>query len=55
MQFEEGETPYERFRGGEIELKVFSVNDGHLLMQFRREMIEERQRLQVASFNSVER
>lgn len=33
MQFEEGETPYERLRGGETELKVFSVNAGHLLMR----------------------
>ena len=26
MQFEEGETPYERLRGGETELKVWCVN-----------------------------
>ena len=55
MQFEEGETPYERLRGGETELKAFSVNAGHLLMRARREMIEERQRLKAASFNRVER
>ena len=50
MRFEEGETPYERLRGGEIELKVWCVNAGHLLMRVRRKLIEERQRLKAASF-----
>ena len=51
MQFEEGETPYERLRGGETELKVFSVNAGHLLMRVRREQIEARQRLNAVSIS----
>ena len=55
MQFEEGETPYERLRGDETELKAFSVNAGHLLMRARREMIEARQRLKAASSNRMER
>ena len=55
MQFEEGETPYERLRGGETELKVWCVEAGHLYMRVRRELIEERQRLKAASFNRVER
>ena len=49
MQFEEGETPYERLRGGETELKVWCVNAGHLLMRARRKLTEERQRLKVVS------
>ena len=49
MTFEQYETPYERLRGGESELKVFCVNAGHLLMRARRELIEERQRLKVVS------
>ena len=52
MQFEEGETPYERLRGGETELKAFSVNAGHLLMRARRELIETRQRLKVVSLTA---
>ena len=55
MQFEEGETPYERRRGGETELKVWCVEAGHLYMRVRRKLIEERQRLKAASFNRVER
>ena len=55
MTFDQYETPYDRLRGGETELKAFSVNAGHLLMRARREMIEERQRLKAASFNRVER
>ena len=55
MQFEEGETPYERLRGGETELKVWCVEAGHLYMRVRRELIEERQQLKAASFNRVER
>ena len=50
MQFEEGETPYERRRGGETELKVWCVEAGHLYMRVRRKLIEERQRLKAASF-----
>ena len=37
MQFEEGETPYERLRGGESELKRWCINAGHLLWRLRRE------------------
>ena len=55
MQFEEGETPYERLRGGETELKVWCVEAGHLYMRARRELIEARQQLKAASFNRVER
>ena len=36
MQFEEGETSYERLRGGETELKVWCVHAGHLYMRMRR-------------------
>ena len=42
MTFEQYETPYDRLRGGETELKTFSVNAGHLLMRVRREMTEEK-------------
>ena len=49
MQFEEGETPYERLRGGETELKVFSVKAGHLLMLVRRDMTVARRRLNAVS------
>ena len=52
MQFEEGETPYERLRGDETELKAFSVNAGHLMMRVRREMIEARQRLNAVSLTA---
>ena len=55
MQFEEGETPYERLRGGESELQVWCVNAGHLLMRVRCDLIEERQRLKAASSNREER
>ena len=55
MQFEEGETPYERLRGGETELKVWCVEAGHLYMRVRRKLIEERQQLNAASLNKVER
>ena len=55
MRFEEGETPYERLRGGETELKVWCVNAGHLYMRVRRKLIEARQQLNAASFNRVER
>ena len=55
MQFEEGEMPYERLRGDETELKAWCVNTGHLYMRVRRELNEERQRLNAASLNKVER
>ena len=55
MQFEAGETPGQRLRGGETELKMWAVNSGHLLMRARREMIEARQRLKVVSLNGFER
>ena len=54
MTFEQYETPYERLRGGETELKVWCVNAGHLLMRVRRELIEERQRLNAVSFTAKE-
>ena len=52
MRFEEGETPYERLRGGEIELKVWCVNAGHLLMRAKRELIEARQQLNAVSLTA---
>ena len=55
MTFEQYETPYDRLRGGEIELKVWCVEAGHLYMRVRRELIEERQHLKAASLNRVER
>ena len=55
MTFEQYETPYDRLRGGEIELKVWCVEAGHLYMRARRELIEARQRLKAVSFNRVER
>ena len=55
MTFEQYETPYDRLRGGETELKVWCVNAGHLYMRVRRELIEARQQLKAASFNRVER
>ena len=45
IQFEEGETPYERLRDGETELKRWCVNLGHLYMRARREYRQKRQRL----------
>ncbi len=54
MQFEKGETPYERLRGDETELKVWCVNAGHLLMRARREQIEARQHLKAVSLNRGE-
>ena len=45
MRFEEGETPYDRLRGGESELKWWCIDAGHLLMLARREYRQERQRL----------
>ena len=50
MTFEQYETPYERLRGGESELKVFCVNAGHLLMRARRELTEAKQQLNAVSF-----
>ena len=55
MQFEEGETPYERLRGGESELKRWCINAGHLLMLARREQVEARERLNAVSLNRLER
>ena len=49
MQFEEGETPYDRLRGGETELKKWCINAGHLYMRIRREQAEARERLNAAS------
>ena len=48
MQFEEDETPYERLRGGETELKVFGVEAGHLLMRASCELTEARERLKLS-------
>ena len=55
MRFEEGETPYERLRGGESELKRWCINAGHLLMLARREQGEARERLNAVSLNRLER
>ena len=55
MQFEVGETPDERRRGGETELKVWCVNAGHIYARMRREQKAARQRLKAASFNRMER
>ena len=55
MTFEEGESPYDRLRGGETELKIWCVNAGHLLMRMRCQMTEARQRLKAVSLNSVGR
>ena len=55
MRFEEGETPYERLRGGESELKRWCINAGHLLMLARREQVEARERLNAVSLNRLER
>ena len=49
MQFEEGETPYERLRGGETELKKWCINAGHLYMRVRRELAVERERLRTSA------
>ena len=51
MRFEEGETPYDRLRGDETEIKGVVCQCGHLLMRARREMIEARQRLKAASIS----
>ena len=48
MRFKEGETPYDRLRGGETELKVWCIKAGHVLMRARREQTEARQRLKAA-------
>ena len=50
MQFEEGETPYERLRGGENELKRWCLNAGHIYARMRREQTEARQQLKAVSF-----
>ena len=48
MQFEEGETPYDRLRGGESELKRWCINAGHLYIRVRRELAEAKERLKKA-------
>ena len=55
MTFEQYETPYDRLRGGETELKAISVNAGHLLMRVRRELVQAKQQLNAASLNSLGR
>ena len=45
MHFEEGETPYDRLRGGETELKVWCVDTWFLLKLLKDEHQQERQRL----------
>ena len=55
MTFKQYETPYDRLRGDESELKMWCINTGHLLMRARREMTEAKQRLKVASLNSLGR
>ena len=53
MTFEEGETPYDRLRGGETELKIWCVNAGHLMMRANRQLTETRQQFKAVSLNSV--
>ena len=48
MRFEEGETPYDRLRGGESELKWWCINAGHLYIRVRRELAEAKERLKKA-------
>ena len=43
MTFGQYETPYDRLRGGETELKIWCVNAGYLMMRVRRELAEARQ------------
>ena len=54
MTFEEGESPYDRLRGGETELKMWCVNAGHLMMRMRCQMTEARQRLKAVSLSGFE-
>ena len=42
LDFEEGEMPYDRLRGGESEIKRWCINAGHLLMLARREYRQEK-------------
>ena len=55
MTFEQYETPYERRRGGETELKVWCVNAGHIYARLRRKQKAARQRLKAVSSNREER
>lgn len=49
MSFGQYETPYDRLRGDETELKTWCVNAGRLMMRVRRELAEARQRLKAVS------
>ena len=42
MRFEEGETPYDRLRGGESEIKWWCIDAGHLLWRAKREYRQEK-------------
>ena len=42
MTFEKYETPYDRLRGGESELKRWCIDAGHLLWRVRREYRQEK-------------
>ena len=42
MRYEEGETPYDRLRGGESEIKRLCIDMGHILWRFRREYRQEK-------------
>ena len=48
MHFEEGESLYDRLRGGESELKRFCMDFGYFLMLARRELAEAKERLKKA-------
>ena len=44
MRFEEGETPYDRLRGGESEIKRWCINVRHQYIRLRRELAEKKER-----------
>ena len=48
MTFEKYETPYDRLRGGESELKRWCIDAGHLYIRLRRELAEAKERLKKA-------
>ena len=48
MRFEEGETPYDRLRGGESEIKWLCINAGHVYIRLRRKQAEMKEWLKKA-------
>ena len=48
MTFEKYETPYDRLRGGESELKRWCIDAGHLYIRLRRGLAEAKERLNKA-------